>query len=100
MISNSYELAPILHHTSYKPKKQTKGENNMKISKRDRYSLNTAISQIGDDELRNLKFSLNFRWMAHVKKNHTDAALSAKTLSDEIRRELARRAQEEHLKNA
>jgi hypothetical protein len=69
----------------------------MKISKRDRYSLTKELFDFTESELRDLKFSLNFRWISHMQKNHKDAMDSCKDLTNAIRAELARRVQDRHL---
>lgn len=71
--------------------------NKLNIKKSDRYSLNCNIEEISDSELRNLKFGLNFRWMEHIRKNHTLAAKSARDLSNIIRQELAIRNAKDYL---
>jgi len=70
----------------------------MKVTKRDTYTLNTPLASMNESDLRDLKFGLNFRWLAHVKKGHTDAAERVKAITDLIRQELAQRAQNVHLK--
>ena len=72
----------------------------MRLTKNDRYSLNQDISILTENELRDVKFGLNFRWIAHTKKGHVDAANSAKDLANAIRAELARRVQDRHLNEA
>jgi hypothetical protein len=72
----------------------------MRLTKRDNYTLTKPMSELTESELRDTKFSLNFRWMGHVKKGHVDAAVRCKALSDAIRAELALRAQAKHLNEA
>lgn len=56
-----------------------------------RYALKAPISEIADSELYNIKMALNWRFIAHLKKNHSKAAESAKNLANEIRQEEMRR---------
>jgi hypothetical protein len=72
----------------------------MRLSKRDTYQLTKPIESLSESELRDTKFALNFRWMGHVRKGHVEAAKRAQALSNEIRAELAKRVQDEHLKAA
>jgi hypothetical protein len=72
----------------------------MKLTKRDNYTLTKPMNELTDSELRDIKFSLNFRWMGHVKKGHEDAAKRCKALADSIRAELAARLQAKHLNDA
>jgi hypothetical protein len=63
----------------------------MKLTKRDVYTLTAPIEAISTDDLRDLKFGLNFRWLGHLKKGHAEAAERVKVLTNVIRAELARR---------
>ncbi len=72
----------------------------MKVKQSDRYSLKCDVSAMTDLELRNTKFSLNYRWVAHMQKGHHSAAQSAKLLTDTIRAELAQRVQDRQLNDA
>lgn len=51
-----------------------------------------------ESELREVKFSLNYRWLGHLKRNQQDAAKSAQDLANAIRAELALRIQEQRMK--
>jgi len=56
-----------------------------KITKNDRYSLNTPIDQIPTKELRDLYFGLSFRMMSHLQRGHTEAFESAQDLLKQLK---------------
>jgi hypothetical protein len=64
----------------------------MKLSKKDTYSLTQSIKEIPDNQLRDIKFTLNFRYLGHMQKNHQEAADSAHNLIAEIKKELQSRS--------
>lgn len=66
-------------------------KNPLSVRKTNRYSTVQPLSEMDPKELRHLNFSLNFRWIEYLKRDHREACESVTKLKKQIAQELSKR---------